>query len=64
MTDELEGIEEAGEASCPFCNPDSDKLLASREHAIALFDGFPCSEGHTLIVPRRHLAGIDDVKSL
>ncbi len=52
------------EVACPLCNPDSDKVLTSREHAIALLDGFPCSEGHTLIVPRLHLASIDDVKSL
>jgi len=58
MSDKVEGSGGAGEASCPFCNPDGDRILASREHAMAVYDGFPCTEGHTLIVPRRHLASL------
>ena len=40
---------------CPFCDrtADADLLLASTL-AVAFPDGFPLSEGHTLVVPRRH----------
>lgn len=30
-------------------------------HAVAFPDGFPVSEGHTLIVPRRHEASLFDL---
>jgi diadenosine tetraphosphate (Ap4A) HIT family hydrolase len=29
--------------------------------AIALLDGFPVSEGHTLVIPRRHVASVFDL---
>ena len=40
---------------CPFCEriADADLLLASTL-AVAFPDGFPLSEGPTLVVPRRH----------
>jgi diadenosine tetraphosphate (Ap4A) HIT family hydrolase len=46
---------------CPFCEPDHDRVVRSTEHAIALRDGFPISEGHTLVVPRRHRASLFDL---
>jgi len=42
-------------STCPFCTPDSSKILRANDHAIAFFDGFPVTAGHTLIVPRRHI---------
>src|SRR5690348_6893859 len=33
------------------------------EYAVALQDKYPVSEGHTLIVPRRHVASIFDLES-
>ena len=41
---------------CPFCRIDPSKILAENDHALALADGFPVTEGHALIVPRRHVA--------
>jgi diadenosine tetraphosphate (Ap4A) HIT family hydrolase len=41
---------------CPFCTLAEDRILASNELAIATPDGFPVSPGHTLIIPRRHVA--------
>ena len=40
---------------CPFCNPPRDKILFEDEIVIALWDGYPASPGHTLLVPRRHV---------
>jgi diadenosine tetraphosphate (Ap4A) HIT family hydrolase len=43
---------------CPFCNLDRSKLIVESEVAFALLDAFPVTEGHTLIVPRRHVTSI------
>jgi diadenosine tetraphosphate (Ap4A) HIT family hydrolase len=40
---------------CPFCNPDSQReLLIESATAYAMFDKFPVSNGHTLIIPKKH----------
>ena len=41
---------------CPFCTLAGDRILASNDLAIATPDGFPVSPGHTLIIPKRHVA--------
>jgi diadenosine tetraphosphate (Ap4A) HIT family hydrolase len=48
---------------CPFCGFDRTKLVAESEVAIALLDAFPVTEGHTLIVPRRHVTSIFQLSS-
>ncbi len=37
--------------------PDA-RLLTANEHALAVRDAFPVSPGHTLVVPRRHVASL------
>ena len=40
---------------CPFCNPDSEReLLLESATAYGMFDKFPVSNGHTLIIPKKH----------
>jgi diadenosine tetraphosphate (Ap4A) HIT family hydrolase len=41
---------------CPFCTLAEDRILSSNELAVATPDGFPVSPGHTLIIPKRHVA--------
>jgi diadenosine tetraphosphate (Ap4A) HIT family hydrolase len=42
---------------CIFCNPYKNlKLLTESATAYAIFDGYPLSKGHVLIVPKRHVA--------
>ena len=41
---------------CRFCAPARDRILHAFDAALVLRDGFPISPGHTLIVPRRHVA--------
>lgn len=42
---------------CPFCSlPIERKIELSLERVLALRDSYPVSEGHTLIVPKRHIA--------
>jgi diadenosine tetraphosphate (Ap4A) HIT family hydrolase len=45
---------------CPFCSMDISRLLISNQFAIAAADAFPVSEGHTLIIPKRHISSIFD----
>jgi ATP adenylyltransferase len=39
---------------CLFCNTDPDRVIASNELAYVIKDGFPVTEGHALVIPKRH----------
>lgn len=42
---------------CPFCNPDKDReLILESATVYAIYDKFPVSEGHSLIIPKKHCA--------
>lgn len=43
--------------ACPFCTPDPARVFLEAPLVLALWDAFPVSPGHALIVPRRHVAG-------
>ena len=49
---------------CLFCNVAQDRVLAENETAIALHDYFPVAEGHTLVVPRRHVTSIYEIEGV
>ena len=49
--------------SCPFCSLPHERVLHSNPHALALRDGFPISPGHTLVIPRRHVASLADLNA-
>lgn len=42
--------------------PARDRFVASNRNATALFDGYPVSEGHTLIVPNRHVQSVFELR--
>jgi diadenosine tetraphosphate (Ap4A) HIT family hydrolase len=43
--------------NCIFCNPHKHlTLLTESATAYAMFDGYPASKGHVLIIPKRHIA--------
>ena len=42
---------------CIFCGHDRS-ILAQTELSFALLDGFPVSNGHALVVPKRHVVSI------
>jgi superfamily II DNA or RNA helicase/HKD family nuclease/diadenosine tetraphosphate (Ap4A) HIT family hydrolase len=44
----------AQEPGCPFCHPDVQRLAFVQETVFALWDGFPVSPGHILVIPKRH----------
>ena len=43
---------------CPFCGPDSERIWMENAIGLVLWDAFPVTEGHTLVVPRKHVASI------
>ncbi len=46
---------------CPFCELPAQRIVAENELAIAFRDGFPVTEHHTLIIPRRHISDYFDL---
>ncbi len=46
---------------CPFCLVPADRITQDGEHAIVIRDGFPVSPGHTLIIPKRHVASFFEI---
>jgi diadenosine tetraphosphate (Ap4A) HIT family hydrolase len=50
------------ENPCPFCTPEKGRLiLAESATAFAIHDKFPVSNGHTLIIPKRHVGSYFDL---
>jgi len=48
---------------CLFCSLTPDRILAESDHTITILDAFPVSEGHTLIIPRRHVQSFFDLQT-
>jgi diadenosine tetraphosphate (Ap4A) HIT family hydrolase len=47
------------DAACPLCLAlIQSSRLAENEHAVAIPDGYPVSDGHSLIISRRHVEGL------
>ena len=48
-------------AECVFCRPQRE-ILVENGWAIAVYDTFPVSPGHALVLPRRHAVTIWDLE--
>ena len=46
-------------AGCPFCNPAG--VIARNDLAAAIPDKHPIRSGHTLVIPKRHVASFFDL---
>ena len=42
--------------NCPFCDIADDRVFLSTRLVIGIWDGFPVSPGHALLIPHRHIA--------
>ena len=42
--------------TCLFCDFDNEELIEEGAHCYARRDGYPVSEHHTLIIPKRHVS--------
>lgn len=43
------------ENHCPFCNVSLERIIFEDQKLYALWDDYPVSPGHALIVPRKHI---------
>ena len=39
----------------------AERIIAENDLCVAFYDGFPVSKGHTLIIPKRHVASFFDL---
>ena len=50
---------------CPFCNIEnlinSDRIVYQDSTWIAIYDNYPVSKGHVLLIPKRHCASYFDL---
>ena len=51
--------------NCPFCGientTDPDQLIAFDDLSVCIADRFPVSNGHVLILPKRHVSSFFDI---
>lgn len=52
----------ARDADCLFCNEAEGRSIGSNELALAFEDAYAVTVGHTLIIPRRHVADYFDLE--
>jgi len=45
------------DSPCPFCDLPADRMILQNPVVYAMWDGYPVSPGHVLVVTRRHVAG-------
>lgn len=43
---------------CPFCHVAAERVVAESALTLTIRDAFPVSPGHTLVIPKRHFAGL------
>lgn len=48
--------------NCPFCNLDKERVIFENNFSYALLDIYPVTKGHTLIIPKRHILSIEEIK--
>jgi len=46
---------------CPFCNLEQSRIRLENEFGVSLPDAFPVAVGHTLVIPKRHVASLFDL---
>jgi hypothetical protein len=48
---------------CIFCNIDATRIVSENELMVAIRDAYPVTEGHSLLIPRRHIGGPNDLSN-
>ncbi|MFC1545203.1 HIT family protein [Gemmatimonadota bacterium] len=43
---------------CPFCEISPDQIVLSSSDHLAIRDSFPVSNGHMLVIPKRHVSSV------
>ena len=48
--------------TCPFCNMETGRIQYENKKFFVIRDGFPISPGHTLIIPKLHIASLFELQ--
>lgn len=48
---------------CPFCHLPQSRVWLTSTFSLAFFDGYPVAEGHSLVIPRRHVASLFELSA-
>lgn len=48
-------------SSCPFCTLPAERIIQENEHAVLVLDAYRVSQGHSLIIPKKHVASWFDI---
>ena len=48
-------------STCVLCNLTASRIAWSSPHVLAVWDAFPVSPGHALVIPRRHAGGWENL---
>lgn len=54
-------METGNRSRCHFCSLENINIAAENRYCVAFYDGYPVSPGHTLIIPKRHVANYFDL---
>jgi ATP adenylyltransferase len=46
---------------CIFCELGAGRIIAENELCLAIRDGYPVTDNHTLVIPKRHVADYFDL---
>ena len=46
---------------CPFCNLPESRIWHQNEVGLAIWDSYPLTEGHTLVIPKQHVDSLFDL---
>ena len=57
----LENMYKERDEHCVFCNIDRKRIVKENNLAYIVFDGFPVSKYHSLIIPKRHFKDYFDI---
>lgn len=49
-------------SDCPFCDLDLDRVVMAAPGWFVVKDAYPVADGHTLLVPQRHIARYEDLE--
>jgi diadenosine tetraphosphate (Ap4A) HIT family hydrolase len=49
--------------SCPFCDYDPERIWLQNDVGIAVHYAFPVTDGHVLVIPKKHVESLYDLDS-
>lgn len=49
---------------CPFCHLDDGRLILESTSVAAIRDAFAITDGHTLVIPKRHVASLFELSEI